>query len=175
MRRLGTLMLSLLMLTLAGCGLAEKAADKVAEKAAEKAIEAATGVKVDSDNNSITIKDKEGKELTIAGGEEGKLPEGFPLPVYQGAKIAAATTMTTDNKKSFAVELELTAEPKAVADYYEAQLKDRGMEVTRMDNSSKDGDNFFLMAENTTDSAMVTISKIPDSPTQVNILVGPKS
>jgi predicted small lipoprotein YifL len=153
MRRLGIIVPLLLVMTLTGCGLAGKAAEKAADTVAEKAVEKATGVSVDQKNNSVTIKSN----------EDGKLPTGFPLPLYKGGKVLSSSTMTTNDKKGYTVEMEFDADPKTVADFYEKAMKDRGIELTRMD-SEQDGEvNIALTGASDKESVFGTISRLKDA------------
>jgi predicted small lipoprotein YifL len=163
MRRLGIIVPLLLVMTLTGCGLAGKAAEKAADTVAEKAVEKATGVSVDQKNNSVTIKGQDGEQLTIKSNEDGKLPTGFPLPLYKGGKVLSSSTMTTNDKKGYTVEMEFDADPKTVADFYEKAMKDRGIELTRMD-SEQDGEvNIALTGASDKESVFGTISRLKDA------------
>lgn len=174
MRTVAAWLLPLLMLALTGCGLAEKAAERAAEEAAERAIEAATGVKVDQDGNSITIKGQDGEETTITAPDEGKLVEGFPLPVYEGGKVLSSAVFSSDSKKSWTAGFEFTVDPKAVADYYETVLKGKGVKVIRTDSNSNGSVDIMLMVDSDTVSGWIAVSKYPDSPTTANIMWGDK-
>lgn len=174
MRHVATLLLPLLLLALAGCGLAEKAVEKATEKAVEKAVEQATGVKVDEQNNSVTITGQDGKELTIKSSEDGKVPEGFPLPIMKGGKLNTSAEMTSDGKKGWTAEMEFTAGPKEVADFYEQAVKERGMKVTRTDTNSEGSVDIVLMGESDTQTAFITVSKYEDEATILTVMWGDK-
>lgn len=174
MRLLGSVLLSVLVLALAGCGLAEKAADAVAEKAIEKAVETATGVSVDSSNNSVTIKGQDGKEMTIEASDEGKLPEGFPLPVYKGGRVTTSATMSSEGKKGWTLEIEFDADPVTVGDFYENVLKEQGLNVTRTDSESEDETFVTLIGASETHSAFITITSYEKGKAVASMMYGDK-
>lgn len=119
--------------------------------AAEKLIEKATGVSVNEKDGSVTIKTKEGElkltgdgdeavfavkgkdgaELKI-GGSETKVPKGFPLAIVDGAKVTGSMAMGKADEQGFFVTLEI---PKNIrekaADFYEKELRAKGIEVER--------------------------------------------
>jgi hypothetical protein len=87
---IGIVMVSCLML--AGC---KKASEKMAEKAIESGL-AKDGVKakVDASGQKITIEDKDGKSVYVAG-KSATLPDNFPkdVYVYEGATIMASVSV----------------------------------------------------------------------------------
>lgn len=174
MKYVSALLLSVLLAALAGCGAAGKAAEDAAAAAAQRAIEQTTGVSVDQKNNSVTIKGQDGKQMTITANEEGKLPEGFPIPVFQGGKVTASATMNTDNKKSWTAEIEFEATAKAVGDYYEKMIKERGMKVTRSDSTDGGFTSVTLVAESDKESAFLTINQGEKEPAVLTLMWGNK-
>lgn len=121
------------------------------EWAAEKLIEKATGISVDEKDGSVTFRSKDG-ELTVSdkdgeavlvakgkdgetlrvGGAEGKLPEGFPLPVADGAKVENSVSKGKGAERHFVVTLSSPAAATGrIADFYERELKRKGLEVER--------------------------------------------
>jgi len=131
---------------LAGCGLA----DKVAEKAVEKSLEKATGVTVDEKGNSVTVKGQDGQSLTITTEptESGKVPDGFPLPVFPGGKVTVGQKMTLNNKAVYTVEIKFAGEAKPATDFYEKALKERGFgDVSRMENADETEATSMLTGE----------------------------
>jgi hypothetical protein len=87
---IGMLMVSCLML--AGC---KKASEKIAEKAIESGM-AKEGIKakVDASGQTVTIQDKDGKSVYVAG-KSATLPDNFPkdVYVYEGASIMASISV----------------------------------------------------------------------------------
>ncbi len=165
--------LALLAMVLSGCGLAEKAADKVAEKAAEKAVEAATGVKVESDKNSVTVKGKDGEQVTFSNSEDGKIPEGFPLPVYRGAKVLSGSDVKSEGKTLWVVELQVKGDVTDVADFYEKAFQERGFEISRTDTDTDGEKMSLLMGESDKESTMTTINS-EDGVVTIGIMIGDK-
>ncbi|MFZ5817483.1 MAG: hypothetical protein ACOY93_19640 [Bacillota bacterium] len=121
-------------------------------------------------DDKVTIKGEDGKELTITS-SEGKLPAGFPIPILTGGKVLSSSTMQTDGKKGWTAEVEFSATPKEVGDYYEQFAKGRGMAVTRVD-ANDDFVSVTLMAESEKENAFVTITQYKGEPTVMNLMWG---
>jgi hypothetical protein len=172
MRGVGLLLLPLIVF-LAGCGLVDRAVDKAAETAVQKAVETATGVQVDENNGSVTIKGPDGKELQVTSAE-GQLPEGFPFELHKGAKVVGSSVLTTDGKKAWTAQAEFEGEVKLVADYYEGLFKSLGVEVTRMDTNADGEQMVMLTGESGKLSVWTTISLPKDAPGTVTMIVGDK-
>lgn len=120
---LAWLLVAAAALTLSGCGLA----DKAIEKATEKAIEKATGVSVNDKTGEVTVKGQDGSTLTMSGEtKEGKVPEGFPLPVYNKLKVTEGSKLTLNGKPIYTVEFTFKDNAKAAFDYYINVLNERG-------------------------------------------------
>lgn len=121
------------------------------EWATEKLIEKATGISVDEKDGSVTFRSKDG-ELTVSdkdgeavlvakgkdgetlrmGGAEGKLPQGFPLPIADGAKVENSMSKDKGEEKHFVVTLSSpVAATGRIADFYERELERKGLEVER--------------------------------------------
>lgn len=79
-----TLLVLLLTLSMAGCGVKEKAAEKAAEKILEGA-----GVEADIDGDKVVIKGEDGQELTIGAGEWPTSGLAGHIPVFEGGKIVS--------------------------------------------------------------------------------------
>lgn len=96
----------------------------------KKAVENKTGVSLDTEGKTMTIKDKEsGAEINVG---EGKIPTGFPkdFPLYPGAKVAGNIT-GTENKagKGFWIMMTTTDTSDKVTAFYEANLPKSGWTV----------------------------------------------
>ena len=124
--KLGKLVIAFLALSLV---FMLTACSRLTETVTKKAVEKTTGVSVDEDKGSVKVKTKEG-EAEIESGKN-KLPEGFPdkFPIYDDAKIASSTKMSTDQGTSFSVQLETEDDVSTVADYYKGALADAGYTV----------------------------------------------
>jgi len=82
------LVLSIAALCVAGCG------KSPGDRLAESAIEAATGqkVEVDEDGGQVTLKTEQG-DMKISGGDAATLPATFPKDVYLPEDYRVAGTM----------------------------------------------------------------------------------
>ena len=94
---------------------------------AKKAIETKTGVTLDAQGKTMTIKDsKTGAEINVG---EGKIPEGFPkdFPLYPGAKVSGNIS-GAENKAGKGFWLIMTTVDSAdkVIAFYEANLPKSG-------------------------------------------------
>ena len=171
MRKTLAILLGLALLTLTGCGLAEKAV----ETATEKAIEKATGVSVDEKGGSVTIKGQDGSTTTVSSDTGGKLPEGFPLPLLPGSKVTSSSRMTTDGKLAFIVELTFKGEATAAADFYEKAIKGLGgADISRTESETDGETSIFLMAETEKQSGWITIETDKEKNGIVSFIWGDK-
>lgn len=148
----------LAVLMLSGCGLAQRAVERATEEAVGKAIESATGVSVDEDEGTVTIKGSDGEEVQLSG-TEGKLAEGFPLPLYQGAKVNSSARMSASGKSSYTADITYAADTNEVANFYEAELKKLGIaEVARIESDNGSEFMVILSGESDTASAWITLN-----------------
>ena len=94
----------LLLLPLAGCGLRQKAADKMAEKVTEGILGKVAGENVDVDlkDGKVSVKDGDGTEWTMGGGEWPKKGPGTLIPQFKKGKIASVI----DTPEGFWITLE---------------------------------------------------------------------
>lgn len=98
--------------------------EKIVEKVVEKTLERDGVDKVDLAKGEIRIKGKDG-ESVVLGGENVKLPEGWPstVPVYPGAKVVAVmATNKPGQGKGHMVTFESADPPATVLGYYKKQL-----------------------------------------------------
>ena len=136
MRKLGALIMSIVMASLAifGC-------QKAAEKAAEKAIEAGMAkdgnkANVDISGGKVTIESKDGKAV-YAGGKDAKVPDTFPkdVYVYEGASVIASIAMPD----GFNLTLETKDSPDKVLAAVKGKMPGNGwkqeMEMNQSGNS----------------------------------------
>jgi len=151
-----------LMLSLVGC-------QSIAENATEAAIEDATGVKVDQDDDSVTITGEDGSSITAS--ENGELPEGFPedAPVYDGS---ITTSLVTE--ENYTIGIETDDEWATVWDWYVAELESEGWTKT---TELKLEDSGMLSGEK--DDRLIQITIGPASgdtaATLITTFTGPKS
>jgi len=104
------------------------------------------GKNADGDS-TLTITGNDGEKVTFTTGQEGKLPDGFPLPLIKGGKVGSATKITTNNKDGYSVELTYSGTHKEAADFYQKALKDLDIEVERTDVSAQDEVTIMLMGQ----------------------------
>jgi hypothetical protein len=120
------------------------------------------GVTVNQDGSggSVTVKTDQGT-LEVSGGDKGaaKLPDGFPLKVFAGATIASSLKSTSNGKQGYTVSLTSQKEPKAAADFYEAELKGAGVKVDRNEIESDGSVLITLTGDGEKNSAWVTITR----------------
>ena len=149
-----------LVLPLTACDMAK---DALVEKATEVALEAATGEEVDIDGKTVTVKDAEGNTVKTTRDEDGKvviegkdgraviggteIPENFPLPVMDGLKAETSMSGDQEGKQQFMVAFSTDLEVKAVADFYEKALKEKGLKVRRVQMSDKGKEAIMLAGE----------------------------
>lgn len=132
-----------------GCGLGEDLSDqiteKVSEEIAEEIVEKAVGaedLEVSRDGASVRLKTEDGEVAWDA--RNGKLPEGFPLPVYAGATIVSGAKIEADDKDSFQVSLRTPDAPEKVAGFYKQALEGDGFAVKQVEISA-DGKKQYLL------------------------------
>lgn len=94
--------------------------ETIARKATDAAIEKTTGVKVDTQGESVTIQGEDGSNVTVAG---GKVPDGFPkdVPVIDG-EIEA----TWESGDGMFISLKTKMSMDDAADWYEKELTSEG-------------------------------------------------
>lgn len=149
-----------LAFSLVGC-------QKIAEKATEKAIEGATGVKVDTDKESVTITGEDGSSITA--GSDGELPDGFPedVPVYEGEIVSSLMT-----EGNYTVAIETKDDATTVWDWYGTELESAGWTQT---SEFKVDDGGMRSAEKGDMTLQVTVGAGTDGePTTVTIFTGTK-
>lgn len=150
------------LVLLAGCG-------------AKTVAETATGVQVDqegdtttittdegqttysADGNNVTITNDKGETLTMTT-EEGKVPDGFPLPVLPGSKVTTGMRADSNGKISYTVEFQMSGDIQEAAAVYEKELKDRGLTVSRTDVSDDTQVTVMLMADSEKESGWVSFT-----------------
>jgi len=99
---------------------------------------------IDADNETTRIQTKDGT-MTFGGGE---VPEGFPLSLMPQSQVEHSAHMTQpDGSEVFQVTSTVAGEVKAVADYYEKALKEKGVAVTRTDQSYDGSKSVMLLGE----------------------------
>ena len=116
----------LLMLgVLAGCS-----SDDITSKAVESASDGK--VKIDKDNQKITVEGEDGKG-SISFGAETDLPDNFPeddVPLPEGGKVRAVINGERDGNEYFNITYEIDGgDVKSAASDYRGELEDDGYEI----------------------------------------------
>ena len=94
-----------------------------------------------ADGKKMTVETAEGKAEWGAA----KVPEGFPLPVIDDAKIITAATSNQKKKGTmYHVSLMVKKEAKAVGDFYESALKKEGLKVKRTEHKMAEASMVML-------------------------------
>ena len=158
LRKLFTVLLTLTMLALTGCGLA----DRTAEKAMEKAL----GVSVDEKKGEVTFQTKDGEKVTVTSqdAKEGKLPDGFPLPVFPGGKVASGGKLTINGKTQYTVEITFKGDVKPVGEFYAKVLKEKGFgDLFQAESSTDEEDNYTLSGQSEKEAAYFFIQSLKPS------------
>lgn len=96
-----------LILSLTGCGARKKFEDKLTEKITEGIIEKVAGedVDIDLDDGKINVKDKDGTEWSIGGGEWPKGKAAGLIPEFNKGKIESVIE-TTEGCMIYIVEVD---------------------------------------------------------------------
>lgn len=101
-----------------------------AEEFAEKLIETSTGEQVELDvhgDKGLTIKTEDGELTTWA---DGRVPDGFPLPIIDGATVTAATRLIAkDSGTSYNVIMTTSKSPQDAVSWYAKECKGSGWSV----------------------------------------------
>lgn len=132
----------------------------LASKVAETAFESATGTNIELERDGtgeVTFKGDNGEEMKVTTATE--LPDGFPeaVPIYEGAKIVSAQTLTLqEDATTYTVIAETGDSMKSVDDFYSAKLgKDAGWknmskstssEVIRLMSTNKAKDLYLMLS-----------------------------
>ncbi len=141
---------------------------------AKKTVEGATGVKVDDNGDSVTIKSDDGTESTIST-DEGKLADDFPdnVPVYDGT-ISDSTSFSSGGVSQWTTKVTTADSIDDVQAFYVQRLEAEGWKITfDLDSTTEDDRTVAYGAELDDLSLTVTIAA-PDGTTEVTILVGTK-
>jgi hypothetical protein len=109
------------------------------QRAAERVVEEATGVRVDDDDNSVTVQTDEG-EATFSG-SDASLPDDWPsdVPAYPDAEIESSTSMRMGDSVQMAVTWTTSDDVTTVYEWYRDELPAAGWEVTGDFSMEQDG------------------------------------
>jgi len=147
-------LLALLVLTLAGCGVAQRAAEeaeekvseKVAEQAAEKVLESMGISDVDIEGDKVTFT-VDGEDMAVTS-TQGELVPDFPFPLYPGATIGFSSKVETGDGIQYMAEFTFTDDLKAVRDFYAQVLEEKGIDALDIGNEEEDHIYYGFMGGN---------------------------
>jgi len=145
--------LILLMIALLGLSGCKKSNEKTTIKNADGTVEV--------DGDEVKIKTKDGS-ATI---NTSKVPDGFPIPMYKGAKVENSTHISDPNgQEIFQLSITTLDTVKQVTEFYEKVFKEKEISTTRTEQS--DGENQMIMlfgsSEKLDVSAMVSSDQDSD-------------
>lgn len=86
-------------------------------------------------------------------------PEDFPLPIYAGLQVKGSLRTQTGDFKGTQVELIGDATPQAIAGFYEAEFKKRGLNVSKMNQKTAAGEEILLLGQSETITAGLAASR----------------
>lgn len=86
-------------------------------------------------------------------------PEDFPLPIYTGLQVKGSLRTQTGDFKGIQVELVGDVSPQAIADFYEAEFKKRGLNVSKMNQKTASGEEVLLLGQSETITAGFAASR----------------
>ena len=119
-----TLLVALLALGATGC-------QRAVDRAVERTIEESTGIRIDEDEDRVTITGGDGEEYTMEG-DGSSLPDDWPadVPVYPDMRIESSTTMRMGDDVQFVVSATTSDDVSDVYEWYRDELPDAGWEIT---------------------------------------------
>ena len=98
---------------------------------------------------TLVVKNEKGETATLTGDDKGvkiqskdgsaefgtgKVPDGFPLPVIDGATVASGAHNKTAKGDAYTLMATINKDSVAIADFYEKELKAKGFKVERVQN-----------------------------------------
>ena len=83
-----------------------------------------------SDDKGLKVQSKDG----TAEFGTGKIPDGFPLPLIDGATVQSGIHNKTAKGDSFTLMASVTKDTAAIADFYAKELKTKGFKVEKVQN-----------------------------------------
>jgi len=122
------------VVVLVGLGIVGRIASQyMARKAAGGFLSALTGGKanVNLTGDEVTVKDKDGNEITI-GGEGAKLPKEYPssIPEPKNGKVITSWSSTTDERIGISVIWEVSDSVDSIYESYKQAIENAGFKIT---------------------------------------------
>lgn len=140
------LLTSLMMLSLASCGVRQSIDDKIAEKVTEGVVKKATGGEADLDlkKGELTVKGEDGKTVTFG---ESKWPEGGAAKLIPELKNGQIISVI--NSAEASVIMMEQVEEKDFKQYVE-KLKERGFKNEATESTSQSGASYSAQSDENT-------------------------
>jgi hypothetical protein len=144
---------------------------QIAEQAARSAVESATGIKVDTSGDSVTVEGSDGSAISST---KGKIPEGFPadMPVYEPGTISTGVSSDVGGGQTFMVGIDTPDAASDVFDWYEAELTDKDW-VLKTTMKTEDG-GFLGGEKGTTVFTLAVTAGSGGGKTGIAITIAPK-
>lgn len=130
-------------------------------------------------DGSYSVQTKDGT-VEVASSDDGKsvkIPDGFPHKLMDGYKAQSALKATSDGKANFTLALDYPGKKIGqVADFFEAELKALGVEVSRTEmTDSQSGTTIILNGDGSKVGAWISLLEDLENKTvQVALMYGMK-
>lgn len=130
-------------------------------------------------DGKVTVQTKDGT-VEVASSDDGssvKIPDGFPHKLMDGYKAESALKASAEGKVSYTLALTYKGKKIGdVADFFEAELKSIGVEVSRSEmTDSQSGTTIFLTGDGPTVGAWVSlIENLDEKTVEVALIYGMK-
>lgn len=124
-------------------------------QAAQKAVEQATGVQVDQKGENVTIKNKDGEQMTFSSNVPDEL-KNFPVPPGFSVDASGAGSMSTGADKVSVATWKGKGSVDDVVAFYKKTMADQGY---KEDFAMTAGDGGTLSYSKGESGAMITIGK----------------
>jgi hypothetical protein len=122
---------------------------------------------IEQKGDTMRVESKEGSMVVGAG----ELPAGFPIPIYAGAKVENHTHITQPGgQEVFQATITSSASPQDVAAFYEKFFTDKGVSVSRTEQST--GESKMVMLGGSSDDAdayAMVMREQPAEPTTATV------
>lgn len=90
---------------------------------------------------------------------EKQIPKDFPVPIYDGFKVKDVMRMQILDKEIIQIDAVGNAAPESVAQFYEAEFKKRGMQITISTKQEAKGVVTLVIGSSNELSVTATVSR----------------
>lgn len=141
------------------------------QRAVERAVEETTGIRVDEDEERVTITGDDGEEFTMEGG--GSLPDDWPadIPIYPEADLESSQAMRMGESTQFAATWTTSDDLDDVYEWYRDELPDAGWEITGDFSMEQSGERTANISASKNDSDANVFIGDQDGATGISIQV----